>query len=350
MKTYKIALLGYYGFGNLGDELLLRSSIEILENVNIKREKIVVLSNNPAETSEVFKVKSVNRWKFSEVRAALKQSEFLVLGGGGLFQDTTSIRSCVWYWAVVKLARFLGLKVFAIGQSIGPLKFKISRILTGDALRACEKIHVRDENSFNIAKKFGCKNVDLGVDLVMLIKPVCTSLSSCDDISPQEGRLFAQCRPSLREGVSQSETEGCVLINLRPCKELEKYIDIIEPEIKKFNLRKIGVALSKDDEEILEPLREKLNLEKIIYVTNFNDAEKLWASSSCAVGMRLHFGVLSRIFKTPVVLIPYDIKVEEFAKSSGIPLIYDDWKSPAMPLEVPNVIKFDTWINAELTK
>ncbi|MBQ6737281.1 MAG: polysaccharide pyruvyl transferase family protein, partial [Synergistaceae bacterium] len=85
MKTYKIALLGYYGFGNLGDELLLRSSIEILENVNIKREKIVVLSNNPAETSEVFKVKSVNRWKFSEVRTALKQSEFLVLGGGGLF-------------------------------------------------------------------------------------------------------------------------------------------------------------------------------------------------------------------------------------------------------------------------
>ena len=132
-----------------------------------------------------------------------------------------------------------------------------------------------------------------------------------------------------------------ILINLRPCNDIEKFVEIISPHVKNFDGEKIGVALSGDDEKILETYKENLSLEKIIRVKSFKEAENLWANSSCCVGMRLHFGVLSRIFQTPVTLIPYDIKVKEFAKISEIPVINDEWKEPSIPLKIPDMIKFD---------
>ena len=298
MKKYKAALLGYYGFGNLGDELLLKACIELL-----KDEKIIVLSNNPDDTQKNFGVDAVNRWKISEIMNAFRESEYLIMGGGGIFQDSSSIKSCVWYWAVMRLAKFCGCKIFAIGQSIGPLDSRLSRILAGNALRMCEFIHVRDENSYKLAEKFKCRKIILGRDLVMKL-----------NLKPETY-------------INQKEY---MLVNLRPCKNLNKFIKIIAPKIN--NQKTIGAALSEEDIDAL-----KLSgINEIVRVKNFDDAASLWKNASCAVGMRLHFGVLSRIFRVPVSLMPYDVKVSEFAKQSNISCIIDEWQEPVMPLEIPN--------------
>ena len=297
-------LLGYYGFGNLGDELLLRACIKILNERGIENEKIIALSNNPEETQKNFNVKAVNRWQFSEVIKALRRSSRLILGGGGLFQDATSVKSCVYYWAVVRLAKLLGVKVSALGQSIGPLKSKAAEVLTANAFRACESVHVRDKNSFNIAQKFGCKNLVLGSDLVM----------------------------TLTSNPSSLITNPSLLINLRPCENLESFIKIIAPHVRDFDGEKVGAALSDEDEKILRSHQKNLGINEIKLIKNFNEAENLWAGASACVGMRLHFGVLSRIFKRPVALMPYDIKVKEFAEQSNIPVILNEWHEPSMPL------------------
>ena len=299
-----ITLLGYYGFGNLGDELLLQACIEKLG----KHNEIIVLSNNPEETRKNFGVEAVNRWRYREVIKALRKSEALYLGGGGLFQDVTSVKSCVWYWLIVRLAKFLGLKVFALGQSIGPLNSRLSRLLTANALRACERVEVRDENSYNVAKTLGCKNV----------------LQTCDLVF------------SLAPGNPVKRASLYTLINLRPCENLDSFVDVIAPNVAKLTGEKIGVALSEEDEKILEALREKLTLSKIVRVKTLNEAKSLWEKASEAVGMRLHFGVLSVIFRVPVALMPYDIKVSELAKQFNIPCIAHEWQGP----KIPDVIKF----------
>ena len=288
-------LLGYYGFGNLGDELLLQASIKILNEQGIENEKIIVLSNNPEETQKNFNVNSVNRWKIFEAVKAMRKSENLILGGGGLFQDSTSIKSCVYYWGIVRLAKLFKLKIFALGQSIGPLNSKISKFLTRNALRLCEKVQVRDENSFKIAEKFHCKNLELAQDLVL----------------------------QLGEGleVRSERLNSLLLVNLRPHETLEKFIKIIEPDVKNFPGKKIGAALSPEDEKILISNQKILGLDEIKLIKNFDEAEKLFSKASSAVGMRLHFGVLSKIFQVPVTLLPYDIKVSEFARQFNIPVI-----------------------------
>lgn len=304
MRRYKAALLGYYGFGNLGDELLLESCIGILEKQGISREQIIVLSNSPNETSESFHVASINRWKIREVIHAFRNSDALVLGGGGLFQDSTSVKSCVWYWGIVRLARLFGCKVIAIGQSFGPLRSKLSLMLTRNVLNSCSKIHVRDEPSYDIAANSKCRSVTLGSDIVMTLKPE-----------------------------TLTHRNEYMIVNLRPCFMVDNFIRIIKPHLEHANIK--GAALSDED---TEPLSEIMNQKDIVRVKSFHDAQELWQGASSALGMRLHFGVLSRIFRVPLALMPYDVKVSEFAKQSGVPCIIDSYREPVMPREIPDDI------------
>ena len=169
-------------------------------------------------------------------------------------------------------------------------------------------MQVRDKNSFDIAKDFNVKNLEPTSDLVMTLKPLEFSNSSRDFI----------------------------LVNLRPHKELEKFVKIIAPHVKSSDYKKIGAALSAEDEKILIENQKILGLDEIKLIKNFDEAEKLFSRASCAVGMRLHFGVLARIFRVKTALIPYDIKVSEFASQSDIPVIIDKWQNPSMPSEIPD--------------
>lgn len=321
MRKYRVALAGYYGFGNLGDELLLEACLNMFTNCGLAHEQIIVLSSNPEETSRNFHVPSVSRWSLREVMGALRSSYALVFGGGGIFQDTTSVKSCIWYWGLVRLARLLGCRVWALGQSVGPLSGRLSRYFAGDALRQCEAVHVRDENSFRLARELGCSDVTLGSDLVMTLKPK-------------------------KKGGNPS---GYMLVNLRPCRSLMHYAEIIKP----YTSGAKGAALSDEDISALG----MLGLRDVVRVRTFEEACGLWGGASCAVGMRLHFGVLSRMFGVPLSMMPYDVKVSEFARQSGVPCIAGQWVKPVMPREVPGESgeieclcgKISAWTNAELT-
>ncbi len=299
MRRYSATLIGYYGFGNLGDELLLKACVDLLTQCGVEKSRIAVLSNNPDETAKTFGIDAFDRWKFAEILRVLRESERMIFGGGGIFQDRTSVKSCAWYWGIARLAGLMGVKVYAVGQSVGPLRLRVSKILSGNALRLCGLVHVRDEKSRVIAESLGCKNVIEGLDLVMTIKP---------------------------ESVSTVGKK--TLVNLRPCPELEHYTEILRPHIDDDT---IGAAMSQEDESALR----LLGLREIVRVRNFSEAEELWCCAKRSAGMRLHFGVLSRIFRTPLAMMPYDLKVNEFAGQSGVPCITDEWKEPMMPREVP---------------
>lgn len=299
MRRYAAALIGYYGFGNLGDELLLRACIDILSECGVSRDRIVALSNDPENTARDFGVDAVNRWSFRDMLRAFGDSERLILGGGGIFQDTTSVKSCAWYWAIAKLAGIMGARVYAVGQSVGPLKSMLSRVLAGDALRHCAGVHVRDGKSLELAVSLGCENVRMGSDLVLTLRP-----------------------ENVHSGAGVK-----MLVNLRPCPELERYAEILRPHVDGDT---VGVAMSPDDEEALS----LLGLSETVRVRTFREAESVWKEARCAVGMRLHFGVLSRIFGCPLALMPYDVKVSEFANQSGVPCINDGWEEPVMPREI----------------
>ena len=296
-RPFSVTLCGYYGFGNVGDELLASSIIRLLQETGIEKNHIAVLSNDPDNTARSLGTASADRWKPKEVLSILRKSRTLLLGGGGLFQDTTSVRSCLYYWGVIRLARLAGTVPWMFGQSVGPFRTGAGKFLARNAIGKCRARAVRDEGSRRILAGWG-------YDMEVTPDPV----------------LY------LGEDQKNSRTSSMrdnILVNVRPWQGELPHIFLSElVRLKRDqNCPLRFIALSGDDQEFLEenlsgyPLLKDVPLTRI---SSFSEARGLWEGAKATVGMRLHFTVLSTIFKVPCIAIPYDPKVRYFAEDHGL--------------------------------
>jgi len=69
-----VVLCGYYGFGNLGDELLLEALIDGLESCGVGRGEMAVLSGSPEETRARHGLVAADRWSVRGAAALLRRS------------------------------------------------------------------------------------------------------------------------------------------------------------------------------------------------------------------------------------------------------------------------------------
>ena len=154
--TKKIVISGYYGFDNLGDEAILYSIINLLQE-NRSKIEITVLSQSPAVTSQRYGVQSVQRTNLTAIIKLLKKSDVFLSGGGSLLQDVSSFRSVFYYLALVFLADILGNKTIFYAQGIGPLNKDISRMLLKLIGNRTDLITVRDPNSVKLLEEIGIR-------------------------------------------------------------------------------------------------------------------------------------------------------------------------------------------------
>jgi polysaccharide pyruvyl transferase CsaB len=155
MTEIQAVLCGYYGKGNGGDEALLASMLEMLP-ANVKP---LVLSADPRATAKTYGVRSYDRMNSSSVVRALKESQVLILGGGSLIQDATSVRSSIYYGGIVGLAQQFGLKTIAIAQGIGPVDKPLTRWIAKRAFGSCTAVSVRDPASAALLQSWGISSI-----------------------------------------------------------------------------------------------------------------------------------------------------------------------------------------------
>lgn len=293
-KDFLVAICGYYGYGNLGDELLVEGIVKLLEKEGIERREILVLSKTPEETERKLNTGAVDRNDPIAVWKSLKKTKSFLLGGGGLFQDSTSLRSCFYYWGTIRMAEKAGCIPWAFGQSIGPLKRRLAEYLAFDAFRRCRVRVVRDRLSVEWLLK---KGLDTG-------------------LAPDPA--FA-----LSDETGRSRRGGSILLNVRPWKNdlPEKTAAAVQEYASRSGEKIIGVALSPEDERCMTDLQRKgiIRFKEIRLITSSNGAYKVWADASAAFGMRLHFCVLSVMMGHSCVAVPYDPKVSSFANEWHLP-------------------------------
>lgn len=68
----QLVLSGYYGFHNIGDEAILQSIIKSLKK-EIPNIQLVVMSNDPDYTREMYDVEAVDRWDIKAVYDVIKK-------------------------------------------------------------------------------------------------------------------------------------------------------------------------------------------------------------------------------------------------------------------------------------
>jgi polysaccharide pyruvyl transferase CsaB len=145
----KLVVSGYYGFDNLGDELILQTLIQYARSRGCK---ITVLSKNPQKTTEQYGVPAIQRTNLSDIVKCFAQSHLFISGGGGLFQDTTGPASPIYYGGLILLADYLRLPVIVWGQGVGPLNHPFSKMMTRWAFSKARQIIVRDEKSDHLVQ------------------------------------------------------------------------------------------------------------------------------------------------------------------------------------------------------
>ena len=167
----RVFLFGYYGFGNLGDELLCHYYTEIFRRYFPGFELVVLTGNKHLKTGDrqagdggtTYKV--ANRWNLWRLGRMMAPGDLLVGGGGSIFQDVTSKRSLLYYLALLRLAHRRGAAIILAGQGIGPLS-AWGRKVARPVLDLAAAIGCRDQRSLLTLARMEVKapQLYLGVD------------------------------------------------------------------------------------------------------------------------------------------------------------------------------------------
>lgn len=182
----RLVIAGYYGYGNAGDEAILAATLDELRRRRPELQ-IVVASGDPARTSAEHGVESVQRDDLAAVDAAVRASDLVLLGGGGILEDywevplerifTARTGGLPAYVGVPVLAALYGKRCMLYAVGVGPLRTEAGRAMAAGAFALADAATVRDEASLREALALGLAaeveaRVTATADPAVLLEPV----------------------------------------------------------------------------------------------------------------------------------------------------------------------------------
>lgn len=319
----RVLLSGYYGFGNIGDEAILASTVQSLRERDPSIE-ISVLSANPVETARTYDVLTYGRMSPREVLPGILASDLVVFGGGSLLQDDTSFRSLLYYLSIIFVSRALRRPVVVYANGVGPIRSWSGRILTRLALSMAKRVTVRDPESEKLLKRIGVR------------RPV--------RVTADPAFLLSPCSPERRDqmlGAAEITGERPVVwLALRPRKAPEQFYKSFVPAIGL--LRNKGyepcLLVMQDQDRELVPLLNGYLKEAgqravpAVAGASPREALGLLEKASFCLGMRLHTLILSARAGVPFMGVEIDPKLGAFCRAAGCPVLPDPMSSEGTDL------------------
>jgi polysaccharide pyruvyl transferase CsaB len=309
MASFRALVSGYYGFGNVGDEAILAGLLQGFRDL-APEAALTVLSGDPAATEAEHGVSAWPRGLRSAARA-VRQTDLLVSGGGGLLQDATSWRSPLYYLWILQMAQKRGARVACIGHSVGPLRRGWVRRRTRGTLEKVDVIAVRDHRSQETLQALGLRHpVEVTGDLAFLLpRP------------PEEetARAWAQA------GLGKEGAAAALALRRLPGGAVGPELEIAAAAVSACE--RIGVR------PVLVPMQHAVDLELAEAIAARHPSvavvrAKLTARETLAllsgfdlvVAMRLHALIFAAIAGVPPVAISYDPKVDGMMGELGLPV------------------------------
>ncbi len=318
----RIVLSGFYGAGNTGDELILRS---IIDGVGRERKDIqfIVASEEPASVERLHACPAFQRRDMNAMDAEMSVATAAVLGGGGLWHDYTFKRSggslslfsntaisLAGYGKLLILARIYGRPAYAFGIGVGPLRDPQAKQLLRLLGETAQTIVVRDRESKALLEAIEgwqlpvryIPDMVYSLDLGSLQVP-----SDIQEISKECPIIGVNLRPWL------IENEG---LECRVARALELVASTHDCAL-------IGIPMqAKRDEETLRRVFAMIRIPRPSLVLDWTENfEKLFGiiqASRAFLAMRMHACLLGHRLGVPTLGITYDPKVEQHFKELGI--------------------------------
>ena len=299
-----VLICGYYGFNNLGDELILKSITAELKSRK-PDIKITVLSTLRKDTSALKEVLYVNRWNPFKIINAVKLSDVVLMGGGGLFQDSTSSLSLYYYLFIVFFSKLFCKKVFIYAVNINMLS-GLNRMLAVFALKKSDCITVRDNLSLEIFKNWGVKEdrVELTADPVFLSEKVTTKKRKD---KPEIAFVL--------RGVEKND------------KLKKKFCELADRLSAELSARIIIIPFHFDkDIDFASSVFKAIKAEdKILFEwKRGEDVYELYSSLDLVVCQRLHGLILAALYAVPFIAVSDDLKIKGFVDEIDETLFFSE--------------------------
>ncbi|PKM77553.1 MAG: polysaccharide pyruvyl transferase CsaB [Firmicutes bacterium HGW-Firmicutes-15] len=301
----KIALSGYYGFDNAGDEALLSAITSSIKRLRPSAD-FVVFSGSPEKTSALHGIRAVYHKNPWQVFHELLEADLLISGGGSIFQDVTSARSLPYYISVVALARLVGKPVIFYAQGVGPINRRLSKFLMRLIGNRVNLITLRDEDSRQFLWDLGVTRPPLLVtaDPVFSLEP-----------GPADQAKIEHLLKNIRSG-----DKPLVGVAVRKWQALEGYQERLAKlldELVSRGYQILFIPMAYPD-DVNESRRVAKLMKEDAYVLDehLGSQEHLALISrlDLMVAMRLHALIFSASRGIPFAGISYDPKVDAFLK------------------------------------
>ena len=287
----KIALVGYFGHENIGDEAILQSVIQQLKKYH-KPLEILVFTNTPTETSELYNVSTLKRKSIINIIAAIRMSDIILFAGGTLFQDETSFGSLIYYLFIIVLAKIFKRKVILYSQGVEPFRYYLSKFLVKQVFLFVDHISVRDRSSQAYLKKTLKikKNIRFNIDSAMLLCPL-------------------QLNNKYRNFI------GLNLMDV-PNIPIEMIIKDLMEFTKTHNKKILYIPFQERDRILGEKLQKYFGVDSFVILDvmpNISELLGIIQQLDFLVGARLHSLILSATAYTPFIGIHIYDKVKSFS-------------------------------------
>ena len=317
-KPYRhgdIVFCGYYGFGNMGDDSLLRAII-----ANLRREdpdvRLTVMSRHPAETARIYGTRAVNRFSPAAVISAMRHAKVLIFGGGNLLQDGSSARSLFYYTWILKTAKKCGCKIMVYANGIGPLHLEKSKRAAAEALSLADVITLRERDSVRECEALGvrCGNIRLTADPAFTLREADASWVSgiCTRFGIVPGKRYFVV--ALRDWKQRADERQAAMAHI--CDRMHDEYGLIP---------------------VFLPMHEPLDMEinrrvqalcrcETVLLTGLTGSEMLGVlrRMEFVAAMRLHTLIYSTAVGTPAIGLAYDGKLRAFMETAGLPYMLEE--------------------------
>jgi len=295
----RILVLGYYGFGNFGDELILSAVQDELTSIECQAVFAVNKPDqyaNPVCPRHTF----VDRHSPTAMRAALGACDYVMLGGGGLIQDVTSWRSSLYYLGILLLAALHNKRILSYAQGVGPVRRFWIRRVVGSVFDHMILIDVRDDTSRDLLLDCGVRTQDICVSsdagLTYLI-----ALSGEPVAVPRRASRIVAC-VNERFGWTPEETASFLdCLGSQASAQLD--LVVLFPSADLAFTRAVQDRLLTPSELIISPQSLALL--------------DLCGSARLTVAGRYHMAVAAVAARSPLVALAYDPKVSQLASYCG---------------------------------
>lgn len=294
-RPLRAAIVGFHGFGNLGDEAILLGMEELLAPLAIEVRWIFGgsrLASSPA-FPHATRLRPPRLLPGPAAIRTLYRADVLILGGGGLFHDH-------WpavvprYLAWVAAARLARSRVVWLGVGVGPIRRAAWRWMTRVAAGLSILALVRDAAS---ARLLGSRALVMPDPALFLAPPVATGASD---------GLGIIVRPPISEDAAAR-------------KRVEDAIELVATAGRAAGLGPILLLMAPSvDVQFAAALGSRLNAPVETLEGDPRRALERLAAFEATASVRLHGLLLSALAGVPCLPIAYDAKVTEAAARLGL--------------------------------